>query len=208
MRRVAILVFNEAEVLDVFGPFEVFAVTGRRTRQEPFSVFLVAEKRGPVVLRSGVSLNPHYTIESCPPVEIVLVPGGFGTRREMHNPRVLQWVRQRAQEAELVLSVCTGALILGKAGLLNGLEATTHHAAYAELREAAPGARVLEGVRMSDNGRVILSAGISAGIDMSLHVVRRLLGAEAARETAAYMEYHWREHGSAEPPPQGAPPLD
>lgn len=190
--RTAILLFDEVEVLDFAGPFEVFSVTGRRRKLEPFDVFTVSERAGPVTARNGLSLNPRYAFGSCPPPDILVVPGGYGTRREMKNPLTLEWLTRVAPNADLVLSVCTGALVLGAAGLLDGLEATTHFMAFDELRAVAPNATVREGARLVDNGRVILSAGVSAGIDMSLHVVARLLGAEVARETARYMEYEGR----------------
>mgnify|MGYP001312385940 CR=1 FL=1 len=120
-----------------------------------------------------------------------MIPGGFGTRREVNNPALLDWIRQVSRDAELVLSVCTGALLLGKAGLLEDLSATTHHDSYTLLRAVAPRTRVLEGERFVDAGRVMTSAGVSAGIDMALHVVERLLGTELAEEAAHYMEYHW-----------------
>ena len=190
-KRVAILVFDDAEVLDVCGPFEVFSVAGRRHDLVPFEVGLVAERPGPVALRNGFSLNPHWTIDDCPRADILIVPGGFGTRREMDNPLLLDWVRRRAEEAELVLSVCTGALILGRTGILDGLDVTTHFGAMDLLRQTAPRAHVRTGGRFWDNGKVITSAGVSAGLDMSLHVVARLLGDELAEEAADYMEYHW-----------------
>lgn len=190
--RTAILLFDEVEVLDFAGPFEVFSVTGRRRKLEPFDVFTVAERAGPVIARNGLSINPRYAFGNCPPPDILVVPGGYGTRREMKNPLTLEWVTRVAPNADLVLSVCTGALVLGAAGLLDGLEATTHFMAFNELRAVAPHATIREGARMVDNGRVILSAGVSAGIDMSLHVVARLLGPEVARETARYMEYEGR----------------
>lgn len=199
-RNVAILVFDEAEVLDVCGPYEVFSVTGRRHDLNPFQVHLVAERPGPVALRNGFSVNPQHTLENCPPCDILIVPGGYGTRRELQNPALLDWIRRQAARAELVLSVCTGALLLGRAGLLDGLRATTHFAAIELLRETAPLALVCEGVRFVDNGRVVLSAGVSAGLDMSLHIVDRLLGAELAEEAAGYMEYRWdrNEEGIAD----------
>jgi transcriptional regulator GlxA family with amidase domain len=143
------------------------------------------------MLRNGFAVQPQYTIQTAPPADLLIVPGGFGTRREMYNARLIEWLRREAEAAELVLSVCTGALLLGKAGLLNGLEVTTHHGAYNLLREVAPLARVREGERFVDNGRIIVAAGVSAGIDMALHVVERLLGNELAEEAAAYMEYRW-----------------
>jgi transcriptional regulator GlxA family with amidase domain len=187
--KTAILLFDDVEVLDFAGPFEVFSVTGRRAQLEPFEVYTVAERTAPVRARNGLSINPRYAFADCPPPQILVVPGGFGTRREMKNPAALEWVTRTAAGCDLVLSVCTGALILGAAGLLDGRSATTHFMAFDELRAAAPGATVREDRRIVDNGTVILSAGVSAGIDMSLHVVARLLGAEMARETARYMEY-------------------
>jgi transcriptional regulator GlxA family with amidase domain len=190
-RRVALFIFDDAEVMDVAGPFEVFSVAGRRHGLEPFQVSLVAEKRMPVTLRNGFRVEPNATIAETPSPDILIIPGGIGTRREMHNQTVLEWIQRATPRAELVLSVCTGSLVLASAGLLDGMDVTTHHGAIDLLRETAPKARVREGVRFLDNGKVIVSAGISAGIDMSLHVVERLLGEEMAEETAGYMEYHW-----------------
>lgn len=185
----AILLFDEVEVLDFAGPFEVFSVTGRRHGRQPFDVFTVAERGGPILARNGLSINPRYVFAGAPAPDILVVPGGYGTRREMKNPGLVDWVAATAHQAQFVLSVCTGALILGAAGLLDGLEATTHFLAFDELRAVAPSAQHRPGVRVVDNGRVILSAGVSAGIDMALHVVARLEGREVARETARYMEY-------------------
>jgi transcriptional regulator GlxA family with amidase domain len=189
--QVSLLIFDEAEVLDVAGPFEVFSVAGRRHGLDPFHVALVAERPEPVKLRNDFRLVPHYTLETAPPTDLLVVPGGFGTRRELENGRLLEWLRWRAREAELVLSVCTGSLLLGKAGLLDGLQVTTHHGALDLLGTVAPGARLRPEARFLDNGKVIVSAGVSAGIDMALHVVERLLGSELAEEAAVYMEYHW-----------------
>jgi transcriptional regulator GlxA family with amidase domain len=189
-RRVVILLFDEVEVLDACGPFEVFSVAGRRNGLVPFEVLTAAE-RGPVLARNGLSLNPHHLLADAPAADLLLVPGGPGSRRELHNPLLLEWIRRAADRAELVLSVCTGALLLGKAGLLDGLEATTHHGAFDLLAEVAPRAKLRPDRRVVDNGRVVLSAGVAAGIDMSLHVVGRLLGHDLAIETARYMEYPW-----------------
>ena len=138
--------------------------------------------------KTRVSVNPHR-LADCPRPDLLLVPGGQGTRKEMHNPTLTDWIKARSQEAGLVLSVCTGALLLAKAGLLDGLEATTHHGAIDLLRQVAPKTTVHSDLRFVDNGRVICSAGIAAGIDMSLHVVGRLLGREVADKTARQMEY-------------------
>ena len=188
-RNVAILIFDEVEVLDFAGPFEVFSVAGRRDGSDPFNVYTVAERGGPVVARNRLSINPHYTFEEYPSPDVLVVPGGFGTRREVHNQVLIDWISQNAQGANPVFSVCTGALLLAETGILDGLSATTHHGAFAELRDATPNVTVEEGKRFVDNGRVVTSAGISAGIDASLYIVASLLGLEQAQETARYMEY-------------------
>lgn len=190
-RRVCIVIFDEVEVLDFCGPFEVFSVTGGRQGLTPFEVCTVAKDEKPVKARGGLSVNPAYSFANCPRPDILLIPGGPGTRRELANQNMLGWIRDRAKDAHLVLSVCSGALLLASAGLLDGLTATTHHGALDELRLINPNVRVDGARRFVDNGRVIASGGISAGIDMSLHVVSRLLGNDQALETARYMEYDW-----------------
>jgi len=190
-RNVAIVIFDDVEVLDFCGPFEVFSVTGRGRDEAPFQVYTVAEKSEPVLARNQLSVNPRYTLNDCPLPDILIVPGGWGTRAQMNNPPLLDWIQAMAPKSELVLSVCTGALLLAKAGLLQGLSATTHHGALDLLRQIAPHTTVHADQRLVDNGRIILSAGISAGIDMSFYVVERLLGKEEALATAKYMEYDW-----------------
>lgn len=191
-RNVAIFIFDEVEVLDFCGPFEVFSVTGKRDGSNPFNVYTVAQEKRPVLARNELSINPRYTFADCPTPDILLIPGGFGTRREMNNSVVLDWVKRHSQTTEHLLSVCTGALVLAKAGLLNGLTATTHHGAISLLTELAPNTKIEPEKRFIDNGKIIVSAGISAGIDMSLYIVAKLLGQEQAWETAKYMEYDWR----------------
>lgn len=188
-RTVLILLFDDVEPLDFVGPFEVFAVAGRLTEPPAFRVLTLAERPGPVRACYGLSINPDHTLADCPEAALLLIPGGQGTRREMHNEKLVAWVARAAEGAELVLSVCTGALVLAKAGLLDGLEATTHHLAFDLLRDTAPRTRLRADRRVVDNGRVVCSAGIAAGIDMSFHVVRRLAGEEIARRTAEQMEY-------------------
>ena len=156
------------------------------------TVYTVAEKSEPIMARNQLSVNPGYTIMDCPEPHILLVPGDYGTRREMYNTTLIDWIKGRSREVELVLSVCTGALLLAKAGLLEGLAATTHHGAIDLLKEVAPNTTIQEDKRIVDNGRIIVSAGISAGIDMSLYVISKLLGKELALKTAQYMEYDWK----------------
>jgi transcriptional regulator GlxA family with amidase domain len=190
-RNLAILIFDDVEVLDFCGPLEVFSVAGSLVDPPAFRVYTVAQSTKSVLARNGLSVNPQYALADAPASQMLLVPGGLGTRREMKNGALIDWIRDRAKRAELVLSVCTGALLLAKAGLLEGLEATTHHVAFDLLREIAPNTTVHTDRRYVDNGRVICSAGIAAGIDMSLHVVDRLCGAEVAAKTARHMEYPW-----------------
>lgn len=189
MRNVGVFIFDDVEVLDFAGPFEVFSVTGRRDGSNPFNVFTVAEHTRPIAARNNLTVVPALDFEQCPKLDILVVPGGFGTRREMVNQKVLDFVRNRADEVEVLLSVCTGALILGRAGLLDGLRATTHHGAVEELKKAAPAALVQADRRVIDNGKIVLAAGVSSGIDASFQVVGRLLGEATAKETADYIEY-------------------
>jgi transcriptional regulator GlxA family with amidase domain len=192
IRILAILIFDEVEVLDFCGPFEVFSVVNEITNSPAFNVVTVAENARPILTRGGLSVNPHYRIADCPQPDLLLVPGGQGTRKEMHNRALIDWIKQVSEKAELILSVCTGALLLANAGLLDGLETTTHHGAIDLLRQTASKTTVHADRRFVDNGRVVCSAGIAAGIDMSLHVVGRLLGLDGAEKTARQMEYPWR----------------
>lgn len=191
-RTVAILLFDEVEVLDFAGPFEVFAVTDELSDQRYFRVVTVAQEKRAIRARNGLSVNPDHSFADCPRPDILVVPGGFGTRALLKNTVALDWIKSVSLAAEIVASVCTGALVLGRAGLLDGLRATTHHECFDLLREHAPRATVIETDRFVDNGRVLTAAGISAGLDLSLHLVTRLHGADTALRTACYMEYPWR----------------
>lgn len=190
--RVQVLIFDDVEVLDFAGPFEVFGVTGLRGGPAPFQVDTVGLTTAPVRARNGLQVQPSLSIDQAGSCDVLVLPGGYGTRREMHNDVLLAWIRRQSESAKVVLSVCTGSLLLARAGLLDGLDATTHHVAFDELAAASPTTRVHRGRRMVDNGKIVTSAGISAGIDAALHVVGRLLGRDAATETAAYMEYDWK----------------
>ncbi len=192
-KTVAIFIFDEVEVLDFAGPYEVFAVTGAQT--QAFEVFTVAETDQPVRARNGLMVLPTHSFATAPRADIVVIPGGYGTRPLLQKQNVIDWVRKMDQEAQLTLSVCTGSLLLGRAGLLDGLAATTHHLAFEELRKCAPNSEIREGARLVDNGRIVTSAGVSAGIDMSFHIVARELGQEAAQKIARYIEYPWPRAG-------------
>ncbi len=190
-RNVAIFIFDEVEVLDFCGPFEIFSVSGRHSDPRPFNVYTVAQELKPVSARNALSINPRYSFADCPRPDILVVPGGYGTRVEINKPEVLQLISSSAQTSELVLSVCTGSLLLAMIGLLDGLTATTHHLALAELEAVAAHTTIDSTKRFIDNGKIVTSAGVAAGIDMSLHVVGRLLGHDEAVETASYIEYNW-----------------
>ena len=193
-KRVGIVLFENIEVLDFCGPFEVFSVTRlneekRRDEPSPFEVLLVAEKPDPVTTTGNMKVIPHYTFANCPRLDILVVPGGWGTRKELNNPVMLAWLRGRAAEVETLTSVCTGSMLLGFAGLLDGLHATTHWRSLDWMRDSFPSVTVEYEKHVVEEGRVLTSAGISAGIDMALKVVARYFGKEIARATARYMEY-------------------
>jgi transcriptional regulator GlxA family with amidase domain len=188
-KHVGILVFDDVEVLDFAGPFEVFAVADELSGHAAFNVFTVALRPGVVRANNGLKVVPDYTVDDCPVPAVLVVPGGFGTRALMGNPVIIEWIRSASGRSEVTLSICTGALLLAKAGLLDGLRVTTHHDLLGMLGELAPLAVVDPGARFHDNGAIVTAAGISAGIDASLHVVGRFLGAGSAEGTATYMEY-------------------
>ncbi|CAA9581668.1 MAG: Intracellular protease [uncultured Thermomicrobiales bacterium] len=196
-RTVGILVFDEVEVLDFCGPFEVFASAALPPSAEGgeerrlYDVLVLAERPGIVRCRGGLLVQPHHTLADHPPLDLVVVPGGFGTRRERGNPVVLRWIERQHAGGVLTTSVCTGAFLLAATGLLNGRAATTHWASIDGLRRAHPAVAVRADERIVDQGQVVTSAGVSAGIDMALHVVRRQHGEAVARATARDMEYDW-----------------
>ncbi len=191
-KNVAILVFDDVEVLDFAGPFEVFAVTDELRSHTAFNVVTVAPAAGAIRARNGLGVVPGFTIGDCPPPDILVVPGGFGTRALLKNDVLIHWIQDKSRAAEITMSVCTGALLLAQAGILEGRRVTTHHGAVDLLRRLAPNAIVDPGARFHDTGGVLTAAGISAGIDCALHLVARVLGEAAAQETAAYMEYERR----------------
>jgi transcriptional regulator GlxA family with amidase domain len=193
-KRVGILIFPAVEVLDFCGPYEVFSVTRldeerRREDSSPFEVLLVAQTAEPVVATGGLRVIPDVTLDTCPVLDILVVPGGWGTRREIGNQRLLTWIAERATEVETLTSVCTGAMLLGQAGLLDGLRATTHWRSLDQMRQSFPAITVEDKLHVVEDGRVLTSAGISAGIDMALRVVAQYCGEAVGRATARHMEY-------------------
>jgi transcriptional regulator GlxA family with amidase domain len=193
-KRVGILIYEEVEVLDFCGPFEVFSVTRvredkRRDEPSPFLPVLVAENMQPVTATGGMQVLPHHSMTDCPHLDIVLVPGGWGFRHHMKNSVLHGWLRERAAQAETLTAVCTGAMLLSSAGLLDGAQATTHWRFLDSMRDSFPDVKVKYDKHFVKDGRVFTSAGISAGIDMSLKVVEQYFGDTIARATARHMEY-------------------
>ena len=195
--RVGIYLFDEVEVLDFAGPFEVFStatrVAFRRDSQAPapFAVTLIADEARTVRARAGLPVVARASFAEHPKLDLLLVPGG-DVSAELERPAVIEWLARTARVTPLVASVCTGAFLLAKAGLLDGRRATTHWEDLEELRRLFPAVRVEAGASWVDQGDRVTSAGISAGLDMSLHLVSRLGGQELAERTARQMDYVWR----------------
>ncbi|CAN5569371.1 DJ-1/PfpI family protein [soil metagenome] len=190
-RNVGILLFEKAELLDFAGPYEAFSSAGRYGGAKYFNTFSVGESKGVITSFNGLPCGVEYSFDDAPEIDILVVPGGQGTRSEIDNPVVIDWINDVAGKAELMTSVCTGSFLLAKAGLLDGKKATTHWGSIERMRETFPNTEVLEQVRFVDDGFVVSSAGVSAGIDMSLHVIERLCGTEAAESAARLMEYDY-----------------
>ncbi len=197
-RTVAVLLFPGVELLDFAGPFEVFSAarTNAASRERLIEVFTVAETLDPIQCNNPVTVVPDYTLINCPAADILVVPGGMGTRSAIERPELISWIAARAQQVELMTSVCTGSFLLAKAGLLRGKAATTHWASIDRMRNDFPDIDVRENTRWVDDGTVISSSGVSAGIDMALYVLQRLYSAEVATATARGIEYdHWQGTG-------------
>ena len=205
---VGILLFDEVEVLDFAGPFEVFSRTrlspGIESRRSevsaPFHVFTVAVGGDLVTATGGLRVLPDFATNVAPPIDVLVVPGGFGTRALLHDVALLTWIRQVAASAHRVTSVCTGSLVLASAGLLAGRRATTHWGALALLKQIDQTIQVETHLRVVEDG-IVTSAGVSAGIDMAFAIVEAMHGRAVADETARYMDYprHDRRERTATP---------
>ena len=194
--NIGIFIYDQAEVLDFSGPFEVFTTAARvYTRQnpnsiKPFEVFLIAEQPGLVAARADFKVQSHYRINNHPKVDVLIVPGGVHIH-ELEKPSVIAWLKSLSPTTQLTASVCTGSFLLAKADLLNGQACTTHWEDIPDLRAMFPSLDVREDVPWVDNGHIVTSAGISAGIEMALHLVARLAGKDLALKTARQMQYIW-----------------
>ena len=189
--NIGIYIYDDAEVLDFSGPFEVFS-TAKRLANNDWQVCLIAENNTPVMSRGGFSVNPHYSFVDHPAIDLLIVVGGVHTV-ELEKPAVINWIRETAGATAKVASVCTGAFLLAKAGLLDGLTVTTHWEDLADLANMFPRLNVISNKRWVSQDKFTTSAGISAGIDMSLQLVAELGSPELAELTAKQMQYQWHK---------------
>ncbi|CAM2008895.1 DJ-1/PfpI family protein [Acanthopleuribacter pedis] len=194
--RIGVLLFEDVELLDFAGPLEVFSVAHRIDPRAVAAPVTIAD-RAPVRTFNGLLVHPDFLWDEAPYPEILLLPGGRGVYRELENPPFLDWISSRGQDADHVMSVCNGALFLAKTKLADGDRLTTHHTDFEKLRTLAGTNTVVEDARVTDNGKIITAAGVSAGIDMSLYFLQKKLGSAFALDVARYLEYDWKPHGLA-----------
>lgn len=194
-KTVGILIFDGVELLDFTGPFQVFHTTRlthspARTSEVPgpLQVLTIAQSKRPIRASGDLLVTPHLSFKCEPDIDILVIPGGQGTRSLLSDRALLNWIRETGSEAELVASVCTGALLLAKSGLLENRRATTHHLAIELLASIDPTTEIDGSARVVDDG-VITCGGVSAGIDLALYIVNKLYGMEIANGTARYIEY-------------------
>jgi len=191
-RNVAIVLYEGVELLDFAGPGEVFAAAARIGGDDApaFHVYTVGRKKAALTSEGFVQIVPEFSIDDAPRPDLVVFPGG-GVRGILGDRALMAWAKSAVDSAEVAVSVCNGAFVLGSLGALDGKTVTTHFGSLSQLRSSYPKANVQEGRRFVDNGKIVTTAGVSAGIDGALHVVARLLGRSVADETARYMEYRW-----------------
>ncbi|NLD04521.1 MAG: DJ-1/PfpI family protein [Synergistaceae bacterium] len=189
MKNVGIYLFNKVELLDFAGPYEVFSATSQLNGSELFKVFTISEDGGAIKSINGLIVIPDYSFDNHPKVDILVIPGGEGTKKEIKKKNVMEWISETYESADTMATVCSGARIPAVLGLLDGLEATTHHLVIDDVKKLAPKVTIDHTKRFIDNGKMMTSGGISAGIDLALHIVKKLYGEEIANKTIKYMEY-------------------
>ena len=193
-RILGVVLFEGFELLDVFGPLEMFGLAA-----DHFEIHLISETGGVVASRQGPKSVCDDSFQSAPAINVLLVPGGIGTRGEVNNPVMLNWLKERSQQAELVASVCTGSALLAKAGVLDGLRATSNKQAFAWASSQSEKVQWQQQARWVEDGKVFSSSGVSAGIDMALAVIAKLVSQQAAEEAANYAEYSWQREANCDP---------
>jgi len=194
VRTLGVILYPGFELLDVYGPLEMFGNVGKHLK-----IVMVAEQAGPVASYQGPKSVADYGFDDCPPLDLLLVPGGFGTFQQLSNKTLLDWLKQRAAKAEIVTSVCSGSAILAKAGLLDGRRATSNKQYFSFATAQGPKVKWVKEARWVDDGDRVTSSGVSAGIDMTLHIIARLYGTEAAEEIANQTEYQWHRDADSDP---------
>jgi transcriptional regulator GlxA family with amidase domain len=195
-RTVGALLFEGFEPLDVFGPLEAW---GMLAAEGEWKVVTIAESAGAIRSAQGPQAVADYALSDCPTLDVILVPGGIGTRKQVSNGVVIEWLKRRSGEAEVVTSVCTGAALLARAGLLDGRSATSNKKSFGWVVEQGAAVRWVRQARWVEDGRFVTSSGVSAGIDMTLAVIARVAGADAAERIAAGMEYEWHRDPAWDP---------
>ena len=193
-RTIGVVLFEDFELLDVFGPLEMFGMAA-----DHFEIRLISEHGGVVASRQGPKSVSDDSFESAPAIDVVLVPGGIGTRREVDNPVLLDWLQQRTQQAELVTSVCTGSALLAKAGVLDGMRATTNKLAFTWAASQSAKVQWQQQARWVEDRKFFTSSGVSAGIDMSLAVIAKLVSHQAVEQAANFAEYDWHRDADWDP---------
>ena len=198
--NIAIYLYDQIEVLDFAGPFEVFSTASRMHASENkdanplFEVFTLSESGEAIHARGQLQVVPQYSIKAHPPIDLLIVPGGI-VEEQIQRANVIQWIQQQAQVAKISAAICTGSFLFAQANLLDGRAATTHWEDIPDFERSFPDLDVRKDVRWVDTGDVLTSAGISAGIDMSLHLVERLASRSLAEKTARQMDFDWQDSG-------------
>ena len=193
-RRLGALLFPGFELLDTFGPLEMFG-----NMPGAVDIVTVAERKGPVRSGQGPSAMADYGFDDCPPLDLLLIPGGMGTRTEVDNVALIDWLRQRASSAEVVMTVCSGTALLARAGLLDGRRATTNKMFFHEVTEQGPRVEWVREARWLEDGKYATSSGVSAGIDMALAVIAKLSGQQVSDSLAVATEYDWHRDAAWDP---------
>ncbi len=196
MKTVGTLLFPGFELLDVFGPLEMFGAL-----RDDFSLQMIAETAGPVASRQGPKAIADVAIADAKPHDVLLIPGGQGTRREIANTKLIDWLRRHADQSAIVATVCTGTALLARTGLLDGRQATTNKAAFRWVTEQGPGVLWRPRARWVVDGKYYTSSGVSAGMDMALALIADLNGSETAHAVAGYAEYRWNSDPDDDPFP-------
>lgn len=188
-KNIGIVLFDGVEELDAIGPWEVLATWTRYFADDGYGVSCLSRHGGVVQCANGLTVHAHHSFADAPPMEVLLYPGGRGTRAQLHDEAQLEWVRRQRDTVPLMTSVCTGSLVYAAAGLLSHRPATTHWAALDQLAEIDPTIDIRRDERFVDDGDIVTAAGVSAGIDMALHLIARLAGTDRAREVRRYIQY-------------------